>query len=389
MNKPRRTTALLIALSAAAALPAALVAQEKPAAPAPAADKPAAPKPPARPARPAPPARNTTVQAKELADGEVPPADANGNFIVAPTRKKAPEMSPQDGVPKGKTFTFEMTSENSKFYPGIAREPGTFGTVDPSNPAKLDVPTSHPKPWKRTVTVYVPAQYKKGTAAPFLVTADGDRSPFQALDNLIHQKRVPVQVAIAIANGGGDAQGSQRGLEYDTMSPKYAEWVEAEVLPLVEKTADVTLTKDPNGRATMGCSSGGSCAFIMAWYRPDLYRRVLTTSGTFVNQQWPWNPETPGGAWDLHRTLVPKSEKKPLRIWMQVSDGDLLNPNVMRDDMHDWVKANDLMATALAAKGYDYQYVFTRNSRHCDGPVKQQLLPTALEYVWKGYPIDK
>ena len=83
-------------------------------------------------------------------------------------------------------------------------------------------------------------------------------------------------VAISIGNGSGDAQGSQRGLEYDTMSGQYAEFVETEVLPLVEKECNVKLTKDPDGRATMGCSSGGSCAMIMAWYRPDLYRRVLT-----------------------------------------------------------------------------------------------------------------
>ncbi len=99
-------------------------------------------------------------------------------------------------------------------------------------------------------------------------------------------------IAISIGNGSGDAQGSQRGLEYDTMSATYAEFVETEVLPFVEKECQVTLTKDPEGRATMGCSSGGSCALIMAWYRPDLYHRVLTYSGTYVNQQWPSNPET-------------------------------------------------------------------------------------------------
>src|SRR6266496_3380889 len=120
-----------------------------------------------------------------------------------------------------------------------------------------------------------------------------DRILFTALDNRIAEKRVPVMIAISIGNGSGDAQGSQRGLEYDTMSGLYAEFVESEVLPIVEKDYNVKLTKDPEGRATMGCSSGGSCALIMAWYHPELYHRVLTTSGTFVNQQWPWNAETP------------------------------------------------------------------------------------------------
>ena len=127
-----------------------------------------------------------------------------------------------------------------------------------------------------------------GTAAPFIVGADGpDRTLFTALDNLIAQKRVPVMIAISIGNGSGDAQGSQRGLEYDTMSGLYAEFVEKEVLPLVEKQYNVKLTKDPDGRATMGGSSGGSAALIMAWYHPELYHRVLTYSGTYVNQQWP------------------------------------------------------------------------------------------------------
>ena len=220
-----------------------------------------------------------------------------------------------------------MKSTDSKIYPGIAREPNTFGTPDPNDPAKLIVTTSHPAPYTRQVAVYVPKQYVPGTAAPFIVGADGpDKLLFTALDNLIAEKRVPAMIAISIGNGSGDAQGSQRGLEYDTMSGMYAEFVETEVLPLVEKECNVKLTKDPDGRATMGCSSGGSCALIMAWYHPDLYHRVLTYSGTFVNQQWPYNPETPHGAWEFHEQLIPNSPAKPLRIWMEVGDRDLLNP---------------------------------------------------------------
>src|SRR4029079_2880608 len=125
------------------------------------------------------------------------------------------------------------------------------------------------------VSVYVPKQYVAGTVAPFIVGADGpDQVLFTTLDNLIAQKRVPVMVAISIGNGSGDAQGSQRGLEYDTMSGTYAEFVETEVLPLVEAKCNVKLTKDPDGRATMGGSSGGSCALIMAWYHPEWYHRV-------------------------------------------------------------------------------------------------------------------
>ena len=158
-------------------------------------------------------------------------------------------------------------------------------------------------------------------------------------------------VAISIGNGSGDAQGSQRGLEYDTMSGRYAEFVETEVLPLVEKQCGVKLTKDPDGRATMGCSSGGSAALIMAWYHPELYHRVLTYSGTYVNQQWPPSAETPHGAWEFHEQLIPNSPIKPIRIWMEVGDRDLLNPNVMRDNMHDWVVANENMAKGARREG--------------------------------------
>jgi enterochelin esterase-like enzyme len=345
--------------------------------------------PPAAP-RPTPPTRDPHtpgyVAATELPDATLPPVAAEGNFIVGPTHNPAPETLAQDGVPQGTIFNLTMNSADSKIYPGIARDPGTFGTPDPNDPAKLIVTTSHPAPYTRKVAVYVPKQYVPGTAAPFIVGADGpDQLLFTTLDNLIAQKRVPVMIAISIGNGSGDAQGSQRGLEYDTMSGRYAEFVETEVLPLVEREYHVTLTKDPEGRATMGCSSGAAAALTMAWYHPELYHRVLSYSGTYVNQQWPPSPDTPHGAWEFHERLIPTSPAKPIRIWMHVGDRDLFNPNSMRDGMHDWVVANEQMATALAAKGYRYQFVFVRDASHCDRNVKQQTLPQALEWVWHGY----
>ncbi|MGJ5817268.1 alpha/beta hydrolase [Paludibaculum fermentans] len=348
---------------------------------------------PARPPRPTPPTRDPHtpgyVTATELIDGRNAPIDADGNFILGPTHNPAPEMTFQEGVPQGTVSEFVMESKDSKIYPGILREPGTYGTADPNDPAKMIVTTSHPAPYSRRVTVYVPKQYVPGTAAPFIVGADGpDKMLFTALDNLIAQHRVPAMIAISISNGGGDAQGSQRGLEYDTMSGLYAEFVEKEVLPQVESRYSVKLTKDPEGRATMGGSSGGSCALIMAWYHPELYHRVLTYSGTYVNQQWPSNPETPHGAWEFHERLIPNSPPKPIRLWMEVGDRDNLNANVMRDNMHDWVLANENMARVLAAKGYHYQFVFARNAGHTDRAVKMQTLPQALEYVWRGYPVS-
>lgn len=326
------------------------------------------------------------VAATELPDGAVPTVNADGNFIIGPTHTPASEMMVHDSVPHGAVHIFTMSSADSKIFPGIARDSGTFGSVSPSDPATLVVTTSHPAPYTRTVAVYVPAQYVPGTVAPFIVGADGpDHLLFMALDNLIAQKKVPAMIAISIGNGSGDAQGSERGLEYDTMSGRYAEFVETEVLPLVERQYNVKLTKDPDGRATMGCSSGGSAAFIMAWYHPELYHRVLAYSITAVNQQWPHNAETPHGAWELHERLIPNSPVKPIRVWLAVGDRDLLNPNVMRDDMHDWVVASENMAKVLNAKGYPYQFLFARNASHCDRSVKLQTLPEALEWLWKGY----
>ncbi len=250
--------------------------------------------------------------------------------------------------------------------------------------------TSHPAPYTRKVAVDVPQQYVAGTAVPFLVAADGDAAwnpdadLFTALDNLIAAHKVPIMIVISIGNGGGDAKGSERGLEYDTMSGRYAEFVEQEVLPRAEKAANVKLTKDPDGRATMGGSSGGSAALAMAWYHNDLYHRVLTYSGTYVNQQWPENPETPHGAWEFHASIMPGNPVKPIRIWMEVGDRDLL---ISQDGYHDWVVANESMAKVLAAKGYHYQFVFAENAAHVDGPVRRQTLPEAPEYVWAGYPI--
>lgn len=317
-----------------------------------------------------------------------PPLDRDGNFLIGPKYAPAPELKVADGVPRGKIVQFVIDSKDTKLLnPGIARE--VFGTVDPNNPKTLIVET-HEIDYQRQITVYIPAQYERGSEAPFMVCHDGPKGRPKMmlpriLDNLIDQNRIPPIIAIMIANGGGDAQGHQRGKEYDTMSGVFAEYIETEVLPRVEKECSVKLTKDPEGRAAMGSSSGGSAALIMAWYRTDLYHRVLTTSGTFVNQQWPFDPEAPDGAWGFHNQLIPDSPKKPLRIFLAVGDRDNLNPNVMRDGMHDWVEANHRMAKVLKTKGYHYQYLFCQNSGHGVRNAKEQFLPHAIEWVWQGY----
>ena len=331
---------------------------------------------------------------KVLKEGENPPLDSYDSFVIGPKYVPAPERKVVEGVPQGKVQQFVIDSKETKLLnPGIARK--QFGKVDPENPKTLIVET-HNIDYKRAITVYVPAQYKAGTAAPFMVVHDGPgpsdkpRSSLQTiLDNLIAQKRIPPIIVIHVANGGGDAQGHERGKEYDNMSSVFADHIEAEVLPRVEKNCGVKLTKDPDGRAAMGNSSGGSAALIMAWFRNDLYHRVLTTSGTFVNQAWPFDLKYPDGAWGFHKTLIPKEPKKAIRIFISVGDKDLLNPNVMRDGMHDWVEANNRMAKLLKAKGYEYQYLFCRNAGHSVGNAQAQFLPHAIEWVWKGYAPKK
>ncbi len=332
--------------------------------------------------------------ATELPDGTLPKPTQNGNFIIGPTHPTAVESTVQPSVPQGATFTFQMSSVDSKIYPGIARtEDVNKAQTDPNDPSNLILTTVGPAPYTRTVVVYIPAGYVPGTETPFLVSGDGglglERIVFTALDNLIAQKRVPSMVAIAIGNGGGDAQGSQRGLEYDTVSNTYTRFVETEVLPLVEQKYNIKLTKNPEGRATMGYSSSGAAAFTMAWFHPELYRRVMAFSITAVSQQWPKDPALPRGAWEYHQTLIPNSPTKPLRVWLQVGDRDLYNPNPkVIDDWHDWTRASQNMAKVLGNKGYQHQFLFVKNAVHVDRPTRLQVMPLALEWLWQGYPIQ-
>lgn len=330
---------------------------------------------------------------KVLKEGELPPLDAYDNFVIGPKYTPAPERKKVEGVPEGRVEQFVIDSKETKlFNPGIARK--EFGKVDPKNPKTLIVET-FPIDYKRKITVYIPEQLKTDQEAPFQIIHDGptnSKPPAELLNifnNLIAQKRIPPIVVIWVANGGGDAQGHERGKEYDNMNGDYAEYIETEVLPRVEKNYKLKLTKDPEGRVVMGNSSGGSAALIMAWFRNDLYHRVLTTSGTFVNQAWPFDPKYPDGAWGFHETLIPKNPKKPIRIFISVGDQDLLNPNVMRDGMHDWVEANHRMAKVLKEKGYEYQYLFCQGAGHSITNAQAQFLPHAIEWVWKGYSPKK
>lgn len=296
------------------------------------------------------------------------PGVGDGDFVAGPGYTPAPASLPRTAVPQGRVETFQLPQAGSKFFPPAAGRDG-----------KVNAEAT------REVVVYIPAQYVPGTPAPLLFTHDAmgahDREPAPhlptILDNLIADKRLPVMIAVMVMPS------AQRSLEYDTVSGKYAEFVEEEVLPRVAKDYHVTFSKDPNARATLGGSSGGAAALSMAWFHPELYRRVLVFSGTFVNLRN--GPDAPHGAWEYHENFIPQtSPPKPLRIWLQVGERDN-GANSGSAGMGNWVIANLRMAQALKAKGYAYQFVYCQEAGHVDRPARAQLLAPALEWLWQDY----
>jgi iron(III)-enterobactin esterase len=328
---------------------------------------------------------------------EDPGREGNGDFEIGPNYTRDPDLTDQ-GKPKGKSFSFTMPLADSKIFDA---------TDDTLRSAARK---------ERGITVYVPKAYVDGTAAPFMVVQDGEGpTPNEgcfdigcrldmlrnALDNLtVSQdpaRKLPAFIVISVQNGGGDSKGSERGLEYDTMSDRFARFINEEVLPAVLNRSEIkaaypkiALTDNPWGRGVIGCSSGSAAALTMGWFRPNLFRRLLTYSGTFVDQQDDVAPEEtmyPQGAWEYHsgKELIANSEKKPLRISLHVSDGD---NGANTTGTHNWVVANQKTAKALAAKGYDYRFMYSKSTGHCAGKVFDETLADTLVWMWRGYHAD-
>ena len=280
-----------------------------------------------------------------------PPLDKMGNFKVAPKTSwtNVSGIVVKEGTPRGTVTMFRVPGADSKLYPGD---------------------------YQRNVWVYVPAGYQEGTELPFMVDHDGSATAvvqtqlIATMDDLIAQKKIPMMAGVFVAP-------ASRSVEYDTVSGKYCEYLETEILPLAEQNAKVKLTKDPEGRGAIGQSSGAAAAFTMAWFHTDLYHRVISYSGSFTRLQR--NATYPQGAWEYHQTIIPAAEKKPIRIWMEVGAEDLNN------NFGDWRIANNNMADALKAKGYEYQYLWADGAHHVEGGVERQTMEEAMEWVWKTY----
>ena len=263
-----------------------------------------------------------------------------------------PEALRKEGVPLGKLI--QGTFRDSRIFPGTERD----------------------------YWVYVPAQLAADKPTPIMVFQDGkgycnDKGGARAhivFDNLIHEGAMPPTIGLFINPGVVPAANDQtlprfnRSFEYDDVSDRYVRFLTEEMIPFVESTHRVQISKDPNDRAICGASSGAICALVAAWNRPDVFRRVYSMIGTYVGLR--------GG--DELATLVRKTEPKPLRVFLQDGDQDL---NIYGGD---WWMANQTMNRALEWVGYEVEHVWGNDSHnHNHGAA---IFPQAIRWLWKDYP---
>ena len=260
-----------------------------------------------------------------------------------------PDSLPQPDVPHGDLLPFHWSS--SRIYPGTERD----------------------------YWLYVPRQYDPTQPACLMVFQDGQSHYLSpdinvpiVFDNLIHKREMPVTLGLFV-NPGDKGPGmpiwggtDNRSLEYDSLNDHYARFLLEELLPEVEQ--GYRLTSDPAGRAICGISSGGICAFTVAWERPDAFRKVVSHCGSFAALR--------GG--ETYPSLIRRAAPKPLRVVLQTGAADL---DVV---FGNWPLANRQMAAALAYREYDYQFVFGEG-RHT---LKHggAIFPDTLRWLWRDYP---
>lgn len=276
------------------------------------------------------------------------------------------DSEPHPGVPQGKVS--EWTKLPSEAYPGTLHD----------------------------YCVYVPAQYDPAKPAALMVFQDGQawvrltgdyRAPY-VLDNLIHRREIPVTIAVFInpgrkpdqpeasANDWGD-RSSNRPQEYNALDDKYAKVIIDELLPVLNK--QFKISTDPENRAIGGASSGAIAAFTVAWHRPDQFRKVLSTIGSFTNIR--------GG--HVYPDLIRNTERKPIRIFLQdgLNDNRGLRgqgENTTYNSERDWHAQNRKVVAALTEKGYDVNFTWgigTHSNKQGGA-----ILPEMLRWLWRDYP---
>lgn len=280
------------------------------------------------------------------------PAVAEWPEIVPGPYAHGPDSSPIEGVPQGAVTEHELLE--SSVYPGT----------------------------KRRYSVYVPAQYDGSQPAALMVFQDGhayvgpggDFRATTVFDNLIHRGEMPITIGVFVDPGtkgdlsekrGWNPRPTNRAIEYDTVSDDYARFLLDDLLPVATK--GLRVTENPELRAICGMSSGGICAFSVAWFRPDSFRKVVSHIGSFVDIR--------GG--HVYPALVRKSENKPLRVFLQEGANDL-------DNQHgNWPLANLQMANSLAFKQYDYKFVYGDGEHN--GQHGGAIFPDTLRWLWRDW----
>jgi gluconolactonase len=261
-----------------------------------------------------------------------------------------PDAQPQAGVPRGEVLKFTFAA--SKVFPGTTRD----------------------------YWIYVPASYDPARPACLHVNQDGIQNNAPVVfDNLIGKKEMPVAIGVFVTPGRVKASRTNaldrfnRSFEYDGMGGDYAHFLVQELLPDVEKqkTSDgrpIRFSKEPNDHAIGGSSSGAICAFTAAWERPDFFRRVFSSIGTYVGLR--------GG--EVYPTLIRKFEPKPIRIFLQDGSSDL---NIYGGD---WWMANQTMERALVFAGYEVKHVWGEGGHN--GQQAAAVFPDAVRWLWKDWP---
>jgi enterochelin esterase family protein len=277
------------------------------------------------------------------------------------------KFSGEEKAPKGRQLELYDVHQDSKPGPDVPK-----GKLSQMPKWESQIFAGTTRDW----WIYVPAQYTPEKPACVMVFQDGagyKDAVAPVFDQLIHKGDMPVTVGVFINPGVfKDGGRSNRSFEYDTLSDQYARFLLEEILPEVEKTAK--LRRDPQSRAIAGISSGGICAFTVAWEKPDQFSKVLSWVGSFTNIASGKSGRDGG---HNYQAMIRKTPNKPIRVYLQDGANDL-------DNEHgNWPLANQVLAQSLKFKGYDYHLEYGEGFH--SNAHGRALLPDSLRWLWRGY----